>query len=84
MNEAQVKHFIEILNTVFQDIKNINFLEEINRLKNLFNSALLSKEFIANEALKRFTLSTDEEFKLQLIEQNYVSLHDIEFNFILE
>ncbi len=81
---TQVKHFIEILNTVFQDIKNINFLEEIKRLKNLFNSELISKEFIANEALKRFTLSTDEEFKLQLIEQNYVSLHDIEFNFILE
>lgn len=81
---TQVNHFTEILNTIFQDVQNVNFLEEIKRLKNLFNSELISKEFTANESLKRFKLSTDNEFKLQLIEQDYINIYDVEFSFILE
>lgn len=81
---TQVNHFSEILNTIFQDIQNVNFLEEIKRLKNLFNSELISKEFTANESLKRFKLSTDNEFKLELIKQDYINIYDVEFSFILE
>lgn len=81
---SQVKYFIEILNTIFQDVQNVNFLEEIKKLENLFNSELISKEFIMDESLKRFKLSSDNEFKLQLIEKKYVNIHDIEFTFILE
>jgi cold shock CspA family protein len=79
-----VNHFIEILHTNFQDVQNENFLEEIKRLRNLFNNELISKEFAAKESLKRFKLSSSNEFKLQLIEQNYVNIHDVEFSFILE
>lgn len=81
---TQADNFIEILNTNFQDIQNVNFFEEVIRLRTLFNNELVSKEFRANEALRRFNLSTDKEFKLQLLEQDYVDIHDIEFNFILE
>lgn len=81
---SQVKYFIEILNTIFQDVQNVSFLEEIKKLTNLFNSELISKEFIMDESLKRFKLSSDNEFKLQLVEKNYININDIEFNFILE
>lgn len=81
---SQVKYFIEILDTIFQDVQNVSFLEEIKKLENLFNGELISKEFITDESLKRFKLSSDNEFKLQLIEKNYVNINNIEFNFILE
>lgn len=81
---TQVKHFTDILNTTFQDIQNVNFLKEIKRLINLFNNELISKEFRVNESLKRFNLSTDKEFKLQLIAENHVNIYDVEFSFILE
>lgn len=81
---SKVKYFMEILDTTFQDVQNDNFLQEIKRLKSLFNNELISKEFRSNEALKRFKLSTDKEFKLQLIEEGYVNIHDVDFSFILE
>ena len=80
----KVEYFFEILNTTFQNVQNENFLEEIKRLKDLFNSELISKEFTVNESLKRFKLSTDKVFKLQLIEQDYINIHDVEFDFILK
>lgn len=83
INNALITNFYESISLKFKHIKDDIFIEYFDEFKRLFGEYLICNSFYTSELLKRFNNSSDTNFKLSLLNNGYLSYHDVNLEFVL-
>jgi len=83
-DNLNISNFNIVLAQEFETISDDEFVDRVNKFKDLYSNFLVTKKFIRNEALKRFHASKNILFKENLVNFNFLSIQDVPIDFILK